>query len=202
MRFASAIALLGAVACAACKFPELPPIEPDAPGDGADAPSDSGVDAAGLPAFDVAYPEEWRFSVAGPATAFLLVVNTGPSPLSLSTFQVASISDNHETAVVRVTSPVSFTDVLQPNTAGGQLTAASQQLLVGNGLVTEPVTAPDADLLSLELINAPPGTYDIAVNLSVELDGVVAAMPMTIHVVPGPIVYLDPLVGRRTMWFR
>jgi hypothetical protein len=201
---------------AACKFPELPPIDVDGTAtDGAttavDAPAldaaedgsmDAPTDAPLLPAFDIAYPSEWRFSVSGPAEAFILIVNTGPSPLSLATFQVSSVSDNHPTAVARVTSPSSSGTTLQPNDAGGMLSLLSEQLLVGSGLVTEPWVDRTSQLLALELLSAPAGTYDVAVNLTISLDGRDAPLPMTIHVVPGPTVYLDPLVARRVMIYR
>lgn len=157
------------------------------------------VDGPPTPAFDVAYPSEWRFSVAGPTDGFMLIVNTGPAPLSLATFQVTSISDDHPTAVVRVTTPGSFGEALQPGTAGGRLGGLAEQLLVGSGLVTEARADTASSYLSLELINAPAGTYDIAASLTVALDGRDVAMPMTIHVVPGPTIYLDPLVARRVV---
>ncbi len=163
---------------------------------------DAGIDAPGLPAYDIAYPSEWRMSVAGPATGFVVIVNTGTAPLSLSTFQVVSLSDDHPTAVVRVTSPGSFGETIQPDTAAGFLSGLAEQLLIGAGLVPEPWTVRSSDFLSLELLNAPAGTYDVGVNLAIELDGRPAALPMTIHVVPGPTVYLDPLVGRRVTVYR
>jgi hypothetical protein len=205
--FASA-ALLG---LAGCPYEYPGDVEPDAATTDApttDAPAtdatsiDAATDAPGLAAFDIAYPSEWRFSVAGPAEGFILIVNTGPSPLSLATFQVSAVSDDHPTAVARVTSPSSSGTTLQPGQAGGQLSGLSEQLLVGSGLVTEPWADRTSALLALELLNAPAGTYDVAVNLTVSLDGRDALLPTTIHVVPGPTVYLDPLVARRVMVYR
>ncbi len=188
-------------------------LSPDAPITSADAsPSDGQVDAAVvdaavvdaalLPAYDIAYPTEWTFSVSGPATAFILIVNTGPSPLSLSTFQVTSVSDNHPDATVRVTAGNGTNSVLQPHTAGGELSGLSQNLLLGTGLVTEQWVDKTSRLLSIELLNAPAGTYDIAVSITVSLDGREVAIPTKIHHVPGPIIYLDPQVGRRVSVFR
>ena len=163
---------------------------------------DAGIDAPGLPAYDIAYPSEWRMSVAGPTSGFIVIVNTGTAPLSLSTFQVVGLSDDHPTAVVRITTPGSFGETIPTDAAAGFLSGLSEQLLIGAGLVPEPWNLRTSNFLSLELINAPPGTYDIAVSLAVELDGRPAALPMTIHVVPGPTVYLDPLVGRRVTVYR
>ncbi|MCE9574542.1 MAG: hypothetical protein K8W52_15445 [Deltaproteobacteria bacterium] len=166
------------------------------------APPDALVDAATLPAYDIAYPSQWTFSVSGPATGFVLIANTSSTPLSLSTFQVTSVSDNHPTAVARVTSPSSPGTILQPHTAGGSLSQLSDNLLRGSGLVMESWADRDTNLLSLELLNAPAGTYDVAVSVTVSLDGRDVAIPMTIHVVPGPVIYLDPQVARRVSVFR
>ncbi|MBK7078177.1 MAG: hypothetical protein IPH44_38520 [Myxococcales bacterium] len=204
LRASAATAILLATLAAGCQF-DRPEDVGDAGADATDAPVvaiDAPVDAPGLAAYDIAYPAEWRMSVQGPATSFIVIVNTGPSPLSLSTFQVTGLSDDHPTAVVRVTSPGSFGDTLQPDTAAGALSGLAETLLIGSGLVPEAWSVRTTDFLSLELLNAPAGTYDIAVNLTVELDGRPASLPMTIHVVPGPTIYLDPLVGRRLTVYR
>ncbi len=197
-------ALLLATLAAGCQF-DRPSDIGDAGTDATDAPAvavDAPADAPGLAAYDIAYPAEWRMSVSGPATSFIAIVNTGPSPLSLSTFQVTGLSDDHPTAVVRVTSPGSFGDTIAPDNAAGRLSGLAEALLISSGLVMEPWSVRTTDFLSLELLNTPPGTYDIAVNLTVELDGRPASLPMTIHVVPGPTIYLDPLVGRRLTVYR
>lgn len=130
--------LLVVLGLGACKFPELPPLETDGGSDDARSDSassdgmfDGNIDAPGVLAFDVAYPAEWRFSVAGPVSGFVLVVNKRPNPLALSSFQVSSISDDHPTATVRITSPGAFGAMLPANNAGGALSMLSEQLLVG-----------------------------------------------------------------------
>ena len=186
-----------------CKFPYPPDVGGDArDGSLLDAPTDAAIDAATAPFFDVAYPSEWVFSVPGPAVGFVLVVNSGTAPLGLSTFQVQSVSDNHPTAVVRVTAPSAPGAILQSGSAGGALSPLSQTLLVGSGLVPEPWTDRKSQLLALELINAPAGSYDVAIDLHIALEDHDAALPMTIHVVPGPTVYVDPLVARRVRVYR
>lgn len=181
-----------------CKFP----FPADVKGDAGSTVTDAAIDARSFPAFDLAYPAEWKFSVAGPTSGFLLVVNTGPSPLNLASFQLRSISDDHSTAEARVTTQGGFNVILQPEQAGGQLSQQSESVLVQSLLVPESRIATDADLMTLELRNAPSGTYDVAATVTLSLDGIEASLPMTIHVVPGPEIFLDPLVGRRDSVFR
>jgi hypothetical protein len=172
------------------------------PGDGPAGP-DAPTDAPSLPAFDVAYPMEWRFSVAGPVSGFILIVNTGPSPLSLSSFQISAISDDHPTATVRITSGIASSTVLQPDTAGGALSGLSQNLFIGSGLVMENWAERTSDFLSIEIQNAPAGDYDINVNLAISLDGKTVALPTIVHMVDaGGTIFADPLVGRRVQVFR
>lgn len=203
LAFRSAIIAVVGAATTACKFPPPPDVEFDAPdGPTGDAQIDGGGDGPSVPFFDVAYPSEWRFSVPGPTDGFVLVVNTGSQALGLATFQLRSLSDDHPLAVARVTTPQSLGVVLTPGTAGGALSALSQSLLVSSGVVTEPWVDRNSQLLSIELVNAPPGTYDIAVDLTVAIEDRDAHIPMTIHVVPGPTVYLDPIVARRVRVYR
>lgn len=155
-----------------------------------------------VPAFDVVYPAEWQFSVSGPAEGFVMVVNTSQKPLSLATLQVKSVTDNHPTAEVRAVAPTAPTAVLSPGMAGGQLSGLARDLLVGTGLVAEPRTDTEGSYLSLELADAPPGTYDVTATVTLALDGRDVALPMTIHVVPGPTVFLDPSAGRRVQVYR
>jgi hypothetical protein len=154
------------------------------------------------PAFDIVHPAEWKFSVSGPAEGFVVFVNTSQKPLSLSTLKVTSVSDDHPTAEVRVVVPEAPSTVLPPGMAAGLLSGLSRDLMVNSGLVPEPFTDSAASYLSLELADAPPGTYDIAASVTLTLDGRDATLPLTIHLVPGPIVYLDPSVPRRAQVLR
>lgn len=166
---------------------------------------DAGVDAPGdtarIPAFDVVYPREWKFSVSGPISGYLLIVNRERTALSTNTLQVKSISDDNPVAIVRVTAPVPNT-FIPSGEAGGKLSPVSKAVLVDSGLATEPRTDVDTDYLTLEVDNAPSGTYDIQVALVLQLDNLDAPMPMLIHIVPGPVIYADPLVGERVTAYR
>jgi len=155
-----------------------------------------------VPAFDVVYPAEWKLSVSGPAEGFVMVVNTSQKPLSLATLQVKSVTDNHPMAEVRAVAPTAPTSVLSPGMAGGELSGLARDLLVGPGRVGEPRTDTEASSLALELADAPAGTYDVAATVTLSLDGRDVALPMTLHVVPGPTVYLDPAAGRRVQVYR
>ncbi|MCE9574541.1 MAG: hypothetical protein K8W52_15440 [Deltaproteobacteria bacterium] len=154
------------------------------------------------PAFDVAYPAAWTFSVSGPADGFLVVVNTSDKPLDMHTLAVTSVSDDHPSAEVRATVSATPRAVIPPGMAGGLLSGLSRDLMVSSGLVPEAFSDSSTSYLALELTNAPPGTYDIAAKVSLTLDGRDVALPLTIHVVPGPTVYLDPADRRRVQVFR
>jgi hypothetical protein len=169
-----------------------------------ESPIDAGVDAvidAGVPAFDVAYASEWRFSVPGPVDGYLLVVNTGVTPLSMSTLQLKSIADDHPTAFVRIIATASETSI-PPGHAGGFLTPLATTTLVGSGLVSETRADTDSSYLNIEIVNAPEGTYDIHVSLELELDNARISMPITLHMLPGPTIFANPDVGTRKTVFR
>jgi hypothetical protein len=166
-----------------------------------EGPKDAGIDAPGVPAFDVAYPSEWRFSVAGPVSGYFLVINRGVTPLSMSSLQLKSIDDDHPTAFLRINAnPLGTT--IAPGQAGGSLTPLAKTVLVDSGLVTEARTDTDSDYLSIEIVNAPTGSYDINATLKLGLDNRDIMMPMILHILPGPTVYADPQVGKRTTIFR
>jgi hypothetical protein len=191
----------------ACSFEPPPDVGIDAPrvdasSEQLDAMTDAPIDARLEPAFDIGYPPEWRFSVSGPISAYILIANTSNNALSLSTFEVQSITDDHPTAEVRVTSPSSHSEEVMPGTMAGQLTGLSEDVLVDSGLFTETNLHSTIDFLTLEIQNAPDGTYDIHAELTVQLDGIDVDLPMTIHYVPGPVVYADPLIGARIQAFR
>lgn len=189
MRTRTAIALLLLVGCGSVTPPESPDGRFDAAGD---------PDATRTPAFDVAYGSEWRFSVAGPAGGFVSIINRGTAPLSMSDLQVTSISDDHPTASIRIIPNVSDTTV-GPGLAGGSLTPIAEGLI--DPLVDEPRTDVDSDYLSIELVNAPSGDYDIAALVTLELDGSTVDLPILAHVEPGPTVWIEPTAAARATAF-
>jgi len=166
--------------------------------------TDAGVDSpdAGKPAFDIAYPNEWKFSVAGPISGYLLIINKDVVPLNTSSLVLTSQSDDHPTAVVRVT--VTAPDAtIAPGSAGGSLSMLSKTVLVDSGLVTEPRVQTSLDFLTLEITNAPVGNYDIHATVIIQLDNINVTMPLTIHIVDdGGTIWADPLVGKRLMLYR
>jgi len=168
---------------------------------GVDGGFDAGIDAPGVHVFDIAYPNEWRFSVAGPISGYFLAINTNNVALDMTTLELKSIDDDHPSAIVRVTVTPSPT-VIEPATVGGALTPLSRQVLLDSGLVTEPRSDTASDYLTLEIENAPNGTYDINVDLIIAIDSIRIPMPMTIHMVPLTTVFADPLIGKRKAIYR
>jgi hypothetical protein len=184
------IILLSLVGCGSVTPPESPDGRPDAASD---------PDAARTPAFDVAYGSAWRFSVSGPTGGFVSIINRGPVPLSMSGLQVASVSDDHPTASIRIIPNVGDTTV-GPGLAGGALSPIAEGLI--DPLVDEPRTDVDSDYLSIELVNAPSGDYDIAASLTIELDGSLVDLPIFVHVEPGPTIWIEPTAAARATAFR
>lgn len=148
------------------------------------------------PAFDVAYPHEWRFSVEGPVGGYLLVINTSSTPLNTSSLALKSIEDDHPSAVVRVT-VTGYDATLSPGQAGGYVSMLSRLMLVDSGLVSESRVETDSNYLTLEIGNAPAGSYAIQAMVVLSLDNVDVPMPMTINIVEGPDVWANPLNGKR-----
>ncbi len=159
------------------------------------------VDAARVAAFDIAYPKEWRFSVFDEVSEFSVFINKGTSPLSMSSLELKSITDDHPTVLVRLVAHPSPA-AIPPGLAGGQLTPIAKAVLVDSAIVTEARSNETTSYLSLQLVDAPDGTYDIAVDAVLALDGLDVPMQMLVHVVPGPTIYADPELGTRTSILR
>jgi hypothetical protein len=157
--------------------------------------ADGGADATRSPAFDIAYPDQWKFSINDQIDGFLQIINTSDRSMSTATLAVKSMTDDHPTgSIVIVAAPSSMT--IFPGEAGGELSGASEQLFAS--LVTEPRTDLTSDYLSMRLVDFPAGTYDIEATLVITLEGRDVSMPMTIHHLPGnPGVYADPIRGKR-----
>lgn len=153
-------------------------------------------------AFDLAYPSQWTFSVEGPVSGYLLVVNTGIGPLQLDTLHVDAVTDDHPQATVQIDTKPFTARKLEPGEAGGQLSLLSKSLLVDSGLVAEPLVDTSSDYLSIGLVDAPEGTYDVHATAKLSIAHQQVTLPFTIHVVPGPTVYADPAGGSRVSFKR
>jgi hypothetical protein len=160
-------------------------------------------DAALVPAFDVAYPNEWRFTVGSgqPIVLDLMFMNRGVSPLSMSTLNVRSLSDDHPIAFVRVVTTSSSADI-PPGSAGGRILPIAEPIMIGSGLVPEPRTDTTSSYATVEFIDEPTGTYDITVDVLLTLDGLDVPLHMVMHMEPGPTIFADPEMGTRATVFR
>lgn len=154
-------------------------------------------------AFDVAFVDEWRFSIAAPAIpgGVIQIINTSGAPLSLSTLAV-TVTDDHPTAQVGVTLSQDA-GVRAMSLAPG--TATQAVTLPGAPLATEPV-ADSRDVFSFDLsglTGALTSTFDIKATVTVTLDGASVALPMTLHMVSGldPVIVADAEGGARVAAF-
>jgi len=198
-------AILLAGAClvgSACSFDPPPDIGSDARLDGSNGGIDASdidapIDAMLQPVYDVAFPEEWKFSIEGPISGYLLIINTSPNPLDLSTFEIVSVVDDHPTLNTVITAPTAFNQQLGPGWAAGSLSGLSQDVLVDSGIVTEGNFYPDDNFLTLGFENMPAGTYDFTVTLTLAVEGHEVAMPMVIHHIDDAAIWADPQVGKR-----
>lgn len=154
-------------------------------------------DAALTPAFDAAYPNVWEFSVNDPIPFDLMIVNRGVSPLSMSTLQVRSLSDDHPTAFVRLTTTPSQADI-QPSFAGGLISPIAEPVMIDSGLVTEQRTDTNSSYVTIDFVDAPDGTYDINVDAVLALDGLDIPIRFLVHRLPLPEVYANPKEAIRT----
>jgi hypothetical protein len=195
--------LVGFCLVGACSFERPADVGFDASPDTAPPMIDAQpVDAHGPAAFDIAYPHEWRWSVNAFAKDFLQVINTGDSVNDLLTFDIVSYSDDHPQAVVTFVEPGGVHSVLHPGSTAGALSEPAKEVLVDSGLVTETNAFPKADFLHVEVDDAPEGVYDIAVDLTIVLDGIEVDLPMTFHHEGGIVVRTDPSAGRRIELYR
>ena len=148
--------------------------------------------------FDVAYASEWKFSVDGPVGGYMLVVNTSNAPLHLDTVQVVSVTDDHPVANVQIVAKPIQPVAIAPGKAVGMLTPLSKAVLVDSGFVQDSWQSTDAhDLLSIGLMNAPKGTYDIHATANLVVVGKPVSLAFTIHVVDDTTVFADPSTAAR-----
>lgn len=147
--------------------------------------------------FELAYPTEWTFSVDGPVGEFLLLANTSSKPLLAEAIVVDAVTDDHAIANVQIIAKDVKPFTLQAGDACGMLTPLSKTVLVESGLVPESCHGEAPDFLSIGLINAPKGVYDIHVVATVTVMQKTITLPFTIHVVQDAVVHADPSTGKR-----
>ena len=160
-------------------------------------------DAAMKPAFDVAYPNEWRFSVVDPVPLSIMFINTNTDevPLSMSTLKVKSLEDDHPIAFVRIVTTPSAA-LIGPGLAGGKVSLVANPIFFGSGLVTEARTDESSSYGTIEIQDAPQGTYDILVTAVLQLSGLDVPLSMTVHMVTdGETIFAEPEAGTRETVF-
>jgi hypothetical protein len=170
--------------------------------DSADAAvPDGGIpDAAnGQPAFDVIYADEWKLSYSGPLVGGLIIVNKGAAPLSFETLHVKVLEDDSSIATTLVDLN-SHGATIEYSEAIGQMTDVTRPVLAP--LIHEPIVDTMTNVMSIEAVEAGNTTYDVHVQLTIELEGVAVEMPMTIHHIAGPVAYVDPVHAIRVHAFR
>lgn len=145
---------------------------------------------------DIAYSSEWKFSVEGPVSGYVVIVNTTSAPVNLDTLQLTSVTDDNPTANVQIETQKLSGVQVAPGIAGGVLSPVSKNVLVDSGIITEPRDA-NGDYLTIAVVNAPAGTYDIHASVEMSLEGKSAKLPLTIHMVPGPTIFAEPIAGTR-----
>jgi hypothetical protein len=69
-------------------------------------------------------------------------------------------------------------------------------------LLPEHIVDESTDLLTLNLAAAGNSTFDVHVDLVIQLDGLDVSLPITIHHAVGPATLSDPLHARRVSVFR
>jgi hypothetical protein len=157
-------------------------------------------DAPLKPAFDIVYPNVWRFSVTiQPFPLDLIIVNTDVSPLSMTTLQVKSVADDHPTAFLRFVAAPSSADIT-PGFAGGKIIPNGVPIL--SGLIPEPRMDTESIYVQFEIVDAPKGTYDIKADAMLALDGTDFPVNLTIHMQDSQTVFADPEEGVRVPVFR
>lgn len=146
--------------------------------------------------FDVVYATEWRIATDGTVSGFVAFVNTSPQPISLSSLVVRAATDDHVMHEVRITVPP-LVESVPPHGAAGALSAPARQLVADGSLMPEFNALPGLDLVSMEIIGPPREAYEVAVDLTLGLDGLSAPAPFVIHMLPGMTTWMDPIAMSR-----
>lgn len=159
------------------------------------------VDAPPPPAYDLAYPNVWRRSVVDELPFDLMIVNTTDHPIQMSSLILTSVTDDHPLATVRMKLG-SLSSAVPVGMAGGSIVPIAEPLLIDSGLVTEPRADTMTSYLAYEIVDTPGGTYDIAADVGLELDGVAAQLHFVVHMVTGPTIFAQPELATRTVVVR
>jgi hypothetical protein len=165
-----------------------------------DAGVPDGGEDGGVPAFDVIYIDEWKLSYDVPISGSLVIINKGASPLSFETLHVKFIDDDSPRVAAIATVNHAIPDYLSLDEAAGAVSDAARPLV--GALLEERIVYEMTDLLRVDFAATGNIAYELKVSLVIQLDGLDVSLPMTIHHVPGPVIYSDPLHAVRVSAFR
>jgi hypothetical protein len=151
---------------------------------------------AGTPAFDVIYVDEWELSYDVPTAGSVVIVNKGTSRLFFDTLHLKFIDDDSPTvvAIAAVTKP---TGQLDHDEAAGNLAEEAKPVIAA--LPEERIVEGTTNVLRVDFLATGNTTFELQVSVVLQLD---VSLPMTIHHVPGPVVFDNPLHATRVSVYR
>ncbi len=163
-------------------------------GSPSDAASDSGsredasqvsFDAGTVQAsFDVGYVSQWRIGTDGTNlndSSWIRIVNTGVVPLDLSTGRITNVVEDISEFNTTVTWETP-TVLLEPARSAGGLSPDAFELIVGDGIVTEPAQDTSQIISVVRISNfPPPGNWLILhVEVTFQVENASATLPLVL----------------------
>lgn len=164
-----------------------------------DAAVDAPLDAPRVLAFEVISGDDWRIAVDATNDGWFLLAATGTVDPDLSTLQLKAVSDTHPTATVRVAA-MPATGVVVHGYVGGKIFSDNAALYTT--AFTEPRIYTDQVILTLQLLDAPPGEYTFDAHIELSVSAVDFSLDFTIRHVDSAITYLTPTVVKRIPVYR
>lgn len=152
------------------------------------------------PLFDVAYANEWTFSIDGPVSGFVVVINTSDQPLTIDGIEATSVISDRAPSI-SVSTKQNTSHVLAPGAAIGALSGITASVFSSSKLVPEPI-ADKVDLLAIGLKNMHAGTYDVESSTTIRINGTSVELPITIHHIDSHDIHADATSARRVSVYR
>ena len=147
-------------------------------------------DAAPAVHFDIAYINEVTLSSNGFGIAgFVELIDTGTNSIDLSQITVAAVSDDSNTVAITFVK-MGGSGTLGPGDAASDLSPLAETKIVTDGVATEPITNSTLDF-DMDGTNVASGTYNVNVQVMLNVDGVIMTLPITIHFAPNASTSFD-----------